>query len=494
MWSACAADIARHGLGAEDRAGGRLPHVHGLGHECRAARRADGPGRASARDVRQADQLGLDEPRAVRVEGLGRLLHDQRDGAGQLRDAHLRDPRRHRGRAHGALHRHHVRLHRRAMRNRRAPGLLARQRSRRRGDDRPRRQLRPAGQGVRRGVPDASASRRRRWTWTAPTSRRCAASRFAATRRTATTTTSTATATASPVRAMTTKRLAVLASAARSRSRSRAPSAVAGSKAPVAPTTPGFEDVNFVSLCRFSHTKPDDPIVFPGQAGLSHDHTFFGSITTDANSTPDESRRDADDLRSDHRHRGVLGALALRQRREGHRPRRRDLLPAEHDRTASSRSRSDFMMIGGDSTASTPQTTNVVFWNCSIENVNPSQSVPNCGSAALRLHVIFPECWDGTRTDSPDHKQHMAYATNGACPADHPVAVPQVVHHPPLSRQRRGRDPRRLGRPVLRPCRLRQRLEPGSADAARQLLPELAPPLRKQALSRRAQAPGLDTQ
>ena len=84
---------------------------------------------------------------------------------------------------------------------------------------------------------------------------------------------------------MTTKRLAVLASLLVAVAIAGA-SAVAGSRAPVAPTTAGFEDVNFVSLCRFSHTKADDPIVFPGQAGLLYDHTFFGSITTDANSTP----------------------------------------------------------------------------------------------------------------------------------------------------------------------------------------------------------------
>jgi len=62
--------------------------------------------------------------------------------------------------------------------------------------------------------------------------------------------------------------------------------AVASGKAPVAPTIAGFDDVNFVSLCRFSHTAPDDPIVFPAQPGLSHDHTFFGNTTTSADSTP----------------------------------------------------------------------------------------------------------------------------------------------------------------------------------------------------------------
>ena len=43
--------------------------------------------------------------------------------------------------------------------------------------------------------------------------------------------------------------------------------------------------VNFVSHCAFSHRAPDDPIVYPGRPGASHDHTFLGSTSTDANST-----------------------------------------------------------------------------------------------------------------------------------------------------------------------------------------------------------------
>jgi len=43
--------------------------------------------------------------------------------------------------------------------------------------------------------------------------------------------------------------------------------------------------VNFVSGCRFSHRNTDDPIVYPGQPGRSHDHTFIGNDTTNAFST-----------------------------------------------------------------------------------------------------------------------------------------------------------------------------------------------------------------
>lgn len=45
------------------------------------------------------------------------------------------------------------------------------------------------------------------------------------------------------------------------------------------------------SNCRFSHTAPDDPLVFPGQPGRSHLHTFFGNTSTNAHSTPRTPRR-----------------------------------------------------------------------------------------------------------------------------------------------------------------------------------------------------------
>ena len=42
----------------------------------------------------------------------------------------------------------------------------------------------------------------------------------------------------------------------------------------------------FAVPCQFSHRNQDDPIVFPGRPGRSHDHTYFGNTSTDANSTP----------------------------------------------------------------------------------------------------------------------------------------------------------------------------------------------------------------
>ena len=55
------------------------------------------------------------------------------------------------------------------------------------------------------------------------------------------------------------------------------------------PAAPGsktkLKGSNFYSNCRFSHTAPDDPIVYPGQPGASHLHQFYGNTSADAYST-----------------------------------------------------------------------------------------------------------------------------------------------------------------------------------------------------------------
>jgi hypothetical protein len=196
--------------------------------------------------------------------------------------------------------------------------------------------------------------------------------------------------------------------------------------APVAPTTAGFENVNFVALCRFDHYGPDDPIVFPDQPGVSHLHTFFGNATTNAYTRPpsligkttscdpttDTSAYWAPTLKINGSPIPAIDA-AIYYRRNTY----ATVKPFPPG----------FMMIGGDSTSFGPQSTKVVFWGCGLEDTDASVTVPDCGDKSLRLHIVFPECWDGTRLDSPDHKSHMAYAVNGVCPADHPVALPELV-------------------------------------------------------------------
>jgi hypothetical protein len=186
----------------------------------------------------------------------------------------------------------------------------------------------------------------------------------------------------------------------------------------------------FIESCRFSHRAPDDPIVFPGKPGLSHDHTFVGNRTTNALSTYGSLRaggtscRRADDTAAywmPTLYQGttpVLPAAATIYYRRGT---FKEVRPFP----------SNLRMIAGDAKTTTPQQFRIVFWNCGGgEGGSPSSMVPTCPAtqgSALRLHVRFPNCWDGLHLDSRDHKSHMAYALKGDCPSTHPVAVPAIT-------------------------------------------------------------------
>jgi hypothetical protein len=44
--------------------------------------------------------------------------------------------------------------------------------------------------------------------------------------------------------------------------------------------------------------------------------------------------------------------------------------------------------------------------------------------------IRFPYCWDGANLDAPDHRSHLRYGTSntwGACPASHPIHLPEVT-------------------------------------------------------------------
>jgi hypothetical protein len=199
-----------------------------------------------------------------------------------------------------------------------------------------------------------------------------------------------------------------------------------------------FPGVNFVSRCLFSHRAPDDPIVYPGQPGKSHDHSFVGNVSTNASSTLDSllgaattCLRPAD--RAAYWMPTLLdGGTPVAPRGAVVYYRRLTLQPVQPFPAG-------LKMIAGDAHAVSPQPLRVTFWNCgAAASVRPQSSVPTCpdsGRLGLRLHVRFPNCWDGTNLDSADHTSHMAYSQDGVCPADHPVAVPalEVIFRYPIA-------------------------------------------------------------
>jgi hypothetical protein len=198
----------------------------------------------------------------------------------------------------------------------------------------------------------------------------------------------------------------------------------------------------FREPCGFSHMSFDDPIVFPGQPGLSHLHVFFGNTAAGASSTVDSIANSGDSTcyggtlnRSSYWAPAVLDARTnapvrprsiLTYYKSGYRG-----VPA----SAIQPIPSGLRMIAGDPGNATAAGAHAQYTCIAADGTSTpwSPSIPNCPVGnEMFMSVEFPQCWDGVNLDSNDHRSHMAFASNG-CPADHPVAIPVIsynIHYP----------------------------------------------------------------
>ena len=198
---------------------------------------------------------------------------------------------------------------------------------------------------------------------------------------------------------------------------------------PSAPNVRALQGVNLVGSCRFSHMAMDDPIVYPRQPGVSHDHSFVGNTTTNAFSTLRSLRAGSTTCRRDGETAAywmptvLLNGQMIAPQAATIYYRRKTLATLRAFPAG-------FKMIAGDRHATAPQGMKITYWNCDAASTVPSSTeVPTCPNTrgeSLRLHVNFPNCWEGKRLDSTDHQSHMAYSDRGSCPATHPIAVPAI--------------------------------------------------------------------
>jgi len=187
--------------------------------------------------------------------------------------------------------------------------------------------------------------------------------------------------------------------------------------------------------CGPSHQSNDDPIVYPGQEGAAHHHTFFGNTGTDYNSTPESLKESGNSTC----HGGIANRSAY-------------WLPSLIDTTSSTPLKPEWalfyykggdakvpnglVMIAGDGSATkdNPQPgRDRIQWQCNSSTLgaeawmNRKNHIPQDCSGDLVAIINFPNCWDGVNLDSADHKSHMAYANGSECPASHPVSISNIT-------------------------------------------------------------------
>jgi hypothetical protein len=212
-------------------------------------------------------------------------------------------------------------------------------------------------------------------------------------------------------------------------------------ESPAVLAAPGIQVIRvaeFPADCPFSHRLPDDPIVFPSMPGASHSHDFMGNRTTNAysnlnslaagtsncNPTIDLSSYWVPTLYANNV--AVVPSIAtFYYLGEG----------VRSDITARIQPFPAGLRVVAGSASATGPTGSRARWSClHAGQVPPSGNFVNCPSGTqLESYLDFPQCWDGRNLDSADHKSHMAYPVNQACPTSHPVPVPklrQVIRYP----------------------------------------------------------------
>lgn len=207
-----------------------------------------------------------------------------------------------------------------------------------------------------------------------------------------------------------------------------------------APAMIGYEG-NFRTLCFAAKTARMDPIVYPGQANVGHEHLFFGNTGITENSTPASLVASGNST--------CWGGIS---NRTGYWvPTLRDSATKELqipsqvnvyyksaylDAATIQVIPAGLKMIAGDKNRTTPDM--FISWNCSRtwnQQATVDGLIPNCpvGEDVI-LSVGFPECWNGKDLDSPDHMSHMSHMIfrnpgPSVCPSTHPVPLPKITEN-----------------------------------------------------------------
>lgn len=206
--------------------------------------------------------------------------------------------------------------------------------------------------------------------------------------------------------------------------------------------------------CGFAKMAYDDPIVLPGQPGASHLHTFTGNTGVDAFSTVESIATQGNSTcEGGTLNRSAYWFPALVDTGNG-----KPLVPKVNVVYYKGSYEFDISkiiqpvpaglrMVSGNAKNTDPTKTGAQY-SCTgsagtstwFRTLTGLAAAPQCiAGGEMIMSIVFPLCWDGVNLDSPNHASHMSGAVQDQtspfakhCPADHPVALPEIsfnVHY-----------------------------------------------------------------
>ena len=237
----------------------------------------------------------------------------------------------------------------------------------------------------------------------------------------------------------------------------------------------------FRFLCGAGQLLKDDPLVYPGQPGAAHLHQFFGNTGANAHSTYASLRTTGGTTCGDSASPVQRSSYWVPAMLDGvGNAVKPDYMLTYYKTLPSSHSACGFpdafpgadgvtrgtkvgictplpnglrfifgydmkTMKGGPTDANSPD-----YWAFAFQCIGRADGVElarhrtmaavvaegKCplDTGYLRVAATIPQCWDGKNLDSPDHRSHMAFATDGglasvgrSCPTTHPYKIPEIA-------------------------------------------------------------------
>jgi hypothetical protein len=197
----------------------------------------------------------------------------------------------------------------------------------------------------------------------------------------------------------------------------------------------GSKTAGWISSTCWSHSAPDDPLVYPMQPGASHLHDFVGGLTTDAFSTPNSVRAGGTCS-------GTQGDTVAEWTPRLTSSVKGSIVPsAGQDRDVLTYYRNPsgilnvqpfpdgFGMILGNSHATSPEDSSAIVghhleWKCGPGGATKFPSPPSSCSSGHYLVAVFtfPQFWDGVESSAATQLSHMSYTHDSA----HPIILPRL--------------------------------------------------------------------
>ena len=208
----------------------------------------------------------------------------------------------------------------------------------------------------------------------------------------------------------------------------------------------------FRFICSAGQLAYDDPIVYPGQPGKSHLHQFYGNTAVNAHSTYQSLRTEGQSTCMSPLNRSAYWMPAMLDGRGN--VIRPDYIMIYYKRRPASDPKCDpssgdpqamgicvplpngLKFVFGFDMLTGKAPTGSTYFNCDgagatqghyPDIVTASKYCPS--GSRLGAIVNAPNCWDGKNLDSPNHRDHVSYASYGSwgylkCPSTHPYVIP----------------------------------------------------------------------